>query len=249
MPVPQRGQSISVPFDCDAAGRISAASMARDSALRASRGSSRSRSRSKWGLSGAFQIRYPTGVRDSLKSPLGYPGRGSVALTGRMVMGMRRRGPLDGDAFVAFVDSVKPALVQALVATYGPVDGREAAVDALSWAWEHWDRVADIEHPVRYLYRVGQSATRRFLPKPLPHRLVEILETRSPDVEPGLLPALKRLSERQRTVVLLVHGYAWPQIEVAALLEVSPSTVADHLSRALTRLRNELEVDDVRRRD
>ena len=163
-------------------------------------------------------------------------------------MGMRRRVPRDGEAFEAFLESVKPALVQALVATYGPVDGREAAVDALSWAWEHWDEVAQVKHPVRYLYRVGQSATRRFLPKPLPHRLVEIIETRSPDVEPGLLPALERLSEQQRTVVLLVHGYAWRQVEVAALLDVSPSTVADHLSRALARLREEMEVDDVRGR-
>jgi DNA-directed RNA polymerase specialized sigma24 family protein len=163
-------------------------------------------------------------------------------------MGVRRRMSRDGEAFEAFIESVKPPLVQALVATYGPVDGREAAVDAVSWAWENWDRIADVEHPVRYLYRVGQSATRRFLPKPLPHRLVEILETRSPDVEPGLLPALGRLSEQQRTVVLLVHGYAWRQAEVAALLDVSPSTVADHLSRALARLRDELEVSDVRGR-
>jgi hypothetical protein len=84
---------------------------------------------------------------------------------------------------------VKPALLQALVATYGPVDGREATVDALSWAWEHWDRLADVDHPVGYLYRVGQSATRRFLPRPVPARLAEILETQFPDVEPRLLPA------------------------------------------------------------
>jgi DNA-directed RNA polymerase specialized sigma24 family protein len=49
-------------------------------------------------------------------------------------------------------------------------------------------------------------------------------------------------------VVLLVHGYGWRQVEVAALLEVSPSTVADHLGRALARLREELEVEDVRGR-
>lgn len=43
--------------------------------------------------------------------------------------------------FEAFVGRVKPGLLQALVATYGPVDGREACVDALSWAWEHKDRL------------------------------------------------------------------------------------------------------------
>ncbi len=76
-------------------------------------------------------------------------------------------------------------------------------------------RAGDVDHPVGYLYRVGQSATRRFLPRPVPARLAEILETRFPDVEPGLLPALARLSEQQRTVVVLVHGYGWRQAEVA----------------------------------
>jgi DNA-directed RNA polymerase specialized sigma24 family protein len=163
------------------------------------------------------------------------------------LMGVLARGSDGRIQFEAFVTSVKPALVQALVATYGPVDGREAAVDALSWARENWHRVAGMEHPERYLYRVGQSATRRFVPKPLPARLTDIIETRFPDVDPGLLPALARLSEQQRTVVVLVHGYAWRQAEVAALLEVSPSTVADHLSRALAGLRSELEVGDASR--
>jgi RNA polymerase sigma factor (sigma-70 family) len=160
------------------------------------------------------------------------------------LMGVLRRSP-GRDAFASFVERVKPALLQALIATYGPVDGREACVDALSWAWEHWDRLANIDHPVSYLYRVGQSATRRFLPKPIPVRLAEIIETRFPEIEPELLPALSRLSEQQRTVVVLVHGYGWRQAEVARLLGVNPSTVRDYLTRAVDRLRNELEVHDV----
>ena len=162
-------------------------------------------------------------------------------------MGVPRRPP-DRAAFEAFVERVKPQLLQALVATYGPVDGREAAVDALSWAWEHWDRLDGVDHPVRYLYRVGQSATRRFLPRPLPIRLSDIIETRFPDVEPELMPALARLPEQQRTVVLLVHGYSWRQAEVARLLDINPSTVRDYLERALSRLRNELEVTNVNER-
>ena len=159
-------------------------------------------------------------------------------------MGVPHHRSPDRDDFEAFVERVKPELLQALIATYGPVDGREATVDALSWAWEHWDRLADVDHPVGYLYRVGQSATRRFVPRPVP-RLAEILETRFPDVEPGLMPALARLSEQQRTVVVLVHGYGWRQAEVARLLGINASTVRDYLNRAIDRLRNELEVSDV----
>jgi DNA-directed RNA polymerase specialized sigma24 family protein len=152
------------------------------------------------------------------------------------------------DDFAAFVERVKPGLLQALTATYGPVDGREACVDALSWAWEHWDRMTEIGDPAGYLYRVGQSATRRFVPRPVPPRLAEILESRFPDVEPELLPALSRLSEQQRTVVVLVHGYGWRQAEVARLLGINSSTVHDYLERAIGRLRDALEVDDANRR-
>lgn len=160
------------------------------------------------------------------------------------LMGVFRRSA-PRDAFEAFVAKVKPGLLQALVATYGPVDGREACVDALSWAWEHQEQLVDIEHPVGYLYRVGQSATRRFVARPLPPLLAETLETSFPDVEPGLMPALSRLSGQQRTVVVLVHGYGWRQAEVARLLEINPSTVRDYLNRAIDRLRNELEVSNV----
>ena len=160
------------------------------------------------------------------------------------LMEVSRRSPTR-EVFEAYVADVKPRLLQALVATYGPTDGREACVDALSWAWEHWDRLATVEHPVGYLYRVGQSATRRFVPRPLPARLAEVVSIEFPEIEPQLMPALSRLSEQQRTVVVLVHGYDWRQAEVARLLDVNASTVRDYLERGLERLRREMEVRDV----
>ena len=48
--------------------------------------------------------------------------------------------------FAVFVREVEPRLLQALVSAYGPRDGREATVDALSWAWEHWDRLGQIDN-------------------------------------------------------------------------------------------------------
>ncbi len=139
---------------------------------------------------------------------------------------------------------VEPKLLDALVATYGPADGREATVDALSWAWEHWGHLADVSNKIGYLYRVGQTATRRFAARGLPLNDLQAVQTRLPDVEPGLIPALEALSEQQRTVVLLVHAFDWSQTEVAALLDVTPSTVREHLRRALERLRYDLEVHD-----
>jgi len=146
--------------------------------------------------------------------------------------------------FSAFVRTVEPKLLDALVATYGPVDGREATVDALSWAWENWDRLIDVSNKVGYLYRVGQSATRRFVVRDLRLTGSHAADLHVPDVEPGLVPALGALSDQQRTAVLLVHAFDWSQTEVAALLEVTPSTVREHLRRALERLRGNLEVHD-----
>ena len=60
--------------------------------------------------------------------------------------------------------------------------------------------------------------------------------------EPRLLPALAALTESQRVVVVLVHGYGWSQTEVARLLDVSHATVRTHLARALVHLQKVLEV-------
>jgi hypothetical protein len=71
-----------------------------------------------------------------------------------------------------------------LVATYGPADGREATVDALSWAWEYWSRLCHVDNKLGYLYRVGQSAVRRFGSRPVPVRLLQAVESRIPVTNP-----------------------------------------------------------------
>jgi DNA-directed RNA polymerase specialized sigma24 family protein len=147
--------------------------------------------------------------------------------------------------FAVFVRAVEPGLRQALIASYGPTDGREATIDALSWAWEHWDRLAGVANPIGYLYRVGQTATRRFAVRDLPLFADVVAGDELPEIEPALIPALSRLSAQQRTVVLLVCAFGWRHTEVAELLEISPPTVRTHLGRALDRLRDEMEVRDV----
>jgi DNA-directed RNA polymerase specialized sigma24 family protein len=95
-------------------------------------------------------------------------------------------------------------------------------------------------NPAGYLYRVGQSKARRYRRRPL--RLPGAEATAEPWVEPGLPPALERLSERQRQAILLCHGYGWTLAEVAELLDVGPSTVQRHLDRGMTKLRTHLGV-------
>lgn len=157
-------------------------------------------------------------------------------------MGVGSQPRLATSEFAAFVREVEPRLLQALVSAYGPRDGREATVDALSWAWEHWDRLGQIDNRLGYLYRVGQSATRRYSSRAIPVPATASEQVPLVDIDPGLLPALSQLSEQQRTVVVLVHGFGWSQTEVAQLLDITISTAREHLSRALRHLRDELVV-------
>lgn len=142
----------------------------------------------------------------------------------------------DDDAFVSFVTEVEPRLRRAFTALRGVEAGRDATAEALGWAWTNWPQVKDMANPVGYLYRVGSSRTR-------PRRERALHATAAMDsqgFEPGLARALTRLSERQRTVVLLVHGCGWTHQEVAEALGLSRSSVGTHVGRAMTQLRKEL---------
>jgi RNA polymerase sigma-70 factor (ECF subfamily) len=142
--------------------------------------------------------------------------------------------------FEELVRVVEPKLRRAFVALYGPDRGREATAEALAYAWEHRDRVSAMDNPAGYLFRVGQSRSRRrrsgFVPA--------TGTTSSPAVEPRLAPALQQLSGRQRLAVVLCLAYEWTSAEAAAFMGVSRGSVQRHLDRALTKLRRELGVDD-----
>ncbi len=147
------------------------------------------------------------------------------------------------DSFTGFVGEVELRLRQALTAALGPEVGREAAAEALAYAWEHWERVGVMENPVGYLYRVGQSRGGRMRRKRRPV-LPPVAMDRLPWVEPALPSAMARLSERQRAVVLLLHSYQWTMSEVAEVLGVSKATVQSYADRAMRVLRKRLGVEE-----
>jgi DNA-directed RNA polymerase specialized sigma24 family protein len=143
---------------------------------------------------------------------------------------------IDDDDFTAFVNGVEPRLRRALVGVRGREAGRDAVAEALAWAWEHWAEMQLMDNPAGYLYRVGVSRTRS---RKRPH--LRPVEPSSPrEVEPGLGPALARLSDRQRAAVVLVHGCDWTYQEVADALGIAKSSVGTHVARGLEQLRTEL---------
>ncbi len=142
-------------------------------------------------------------------------------------------------SFDAFVIDVEPRLRRAFIGSRGADVAPDAVAEALAYAWEHWERVRELDNPSGYLFRVGQSRTRRRRQGLLP----EPTGLGCPDVEPALIPALLSLSDRQRTAVWLVHGCDWSYVQVAQAMHLSASAVGTHVARALAHLRDQLEVD------
>ena len=129
----------------------------------------------------------------------------------------------------------------ALVAAYGPEVGLDASAEAIAYGWQHWERVGAMANPAGYLYRVGQTAARREMRPQRAHVRNESASV-APEFDPGLMPALRSLTEHQRVAVVMVHGFGWSQMEVAEILNVSHSTVRTHIARAMVHLKEALEV-------
>lgn len=144
-------------------------------------------------------------------------------------------------SFAEWAEGVEPKLRHALTASFGAQLGREATVDALAHAWEHWDDVRSKDNPLGFVYGVGRNKARRegrrrpvFLP---------VVSERLPQVEPGLPDAIAELPDQQRTVITLVYGYEWTLSEVAELLGTAKTTVQNHAERGLAHLRKSLGVE------
>jgi RNA polymerase sigma factor (sigma-70 family) len=143
-------------------------------------------------------------------------------------------GPDRAAAFEAFFRATEPRLRRALVAAYGPDLGRDAASEALAYAWEHWERLCQMDNLPGYLFRVGQTRGTRSKRQPILHDRSSWPEYQ---FEPALPAALAALSERQRLAVVLVHGYGYTLQEVAELTGLRKGSVQTHAARGLARLR------------
>ena len=145
--------------------------------------------------------------------------------------------PSDAE-FEQLVIETEPKLRRALTGCLPRDAVADALAEAFAYAWEHRERVMRMEHPMGYLFRVGQSKSRTRKQGFLPWSPADS----TPDVEPGLVGALSALSPAQFQAVWLVHACGWTYLETAEALHMSASTVGSHVSRALGHLREQLGV-------
>jgi RNA polymerase sigma factor (sigma-70 family) len=159
-------------------------------------------------------------------------------------MGVRAEESLRVERFDAFVRDEGLRLRRALIARYGLELGSEAAADALRYAWEHWDRLETMANPVGYLFRVGQTASRRQRrwrrDVSFPSRDASCVDS---SVDRELFDVLARLTQAQRESVLLVHAYGWSYEQVAEVLGIKVSAVRNHVHRGTAKLRRLLDDD------
>jgi len=133
----------------------------------------------------------------------------------------------------------------AFLAQYGLQMGNEVAAETMAWAWEHRDELSEMENPAGYLFRVGQSRSRRYIRWQQEHLRLppENAESAMSWTEPQLPNALAALGDEERTAVILVHCFQWTYAEVGELLDLPVTTVRNRLHRGLSRLRVYLGVD------
>jgi RNA polymerase sigma-70 factor (ECF subfamily) len=124
--------------------------------------------------------------------------------------------------------------------------------DAFVQLWRHWATVEGYERPDAWVRRVAirlavRAARRERLRPLLELRARRPLEDPPPD--PGLADAIRTLAPMQRAAVVLYYLEDRSVVEVSDLLNVSESTVKQHLHRARRRLAELLKeevTEDVR---
>jgi len=149
----------------------------------------------------------------------------------------------DEAAFNAFVEARKPALTRA---AYLLTDDHQLAEDlvqtALFKAAKAWERIEGEPEPYvrRILYTENISRWRRR------RHLVEVhapdfdtpaATAPDPDLQLSLEQALRRLTSRQRTVLVLRYYEDLTEVETARLLGIGVGTVKSIHRQALGRLR------------
>lgn len=119
---------------------------------------------------------------------------------------------------------------------------REVTAEAFVRALERWDRVAAMESPAAWTYRVGVNLLRRRMRRAAFEKRLRSEEQAvpSPAIQPELWDAVRALPVRQRTAVALRYVCDLSQEEIAAVMNVAPGTVSATLTAARRRLAAEL---------
>jgi RNA polymerase sigma-70 factor (ECF subfamily) len=152
------------------------------------------------------------------------------------------------DDFDAWYAELRPAMAPALAAWCGDASIATDALDeAFTRSFEHWERVRRADSPAGWVWRTAVNVVRRrYRRRTMEHDLLRRADAPAGAVDPNvdedldLRAALLRLTERQRTAIVLHHIADRPHAEIALVLGIATGTVAATLHQARARLAAEL---------
>ena len=161
----------------------------------------------------------------------------------------------DLGAFEDLASATHPRLYRIALGILRDSDrAKDAAQDALIDIWRNLRTLRDPGAYVTWSNRVAVRAClrevrqRRHLP---PYPLSEVRwESRAADTTDAVLDhdqlerGFRRLSVEHRAVIVMRYLLDLPYDDIAAVLEVSPGTVASRLNRAMGALRAAIEADE-----
>jgi RNA polymerase sigma factor (sigma-70 family) len=160
--------------------------------------------------------------------------------------------PADEDRLAAWIGSNWAVMHRLAVGLCGPVDGEDVLQDALASAWRkrsQFDPARGPEKPWLLAIVADQARKQRTRQwrrarRESPEDALTGIMVVTKDPSLDLNDAIKQLTDRQRTAIVLHYFVDLPLIEVADVMNCSIGTVKSTLSDARGKLKVHLEVSD-----
>jgi RNA polymerase sigma-70 factor, ECF subfamily len=172
-------------------------------------------------------------------------GEQAAAVTGS------REGVRIALVFDEFFETERERLFRALLlVTHNSAEAEDLMQEAFVRVWERWDRVAQVEDPVGYLFRTAMNLHRSALRRALTaaKRSLRPPAGRDPFDEVAArdeaVRSLAMLTPRQRAAVVVTELLGYSSREASAILGVRPGTVRTLTSQARAALLESKASDD-----
>ncbi len=150
----------------------------------------------------------------------------------------------DGEVYRKYADD----LTRFATGLVGPGDAADVVSEAVLSCFDsdHWSTVtAKRSYLFRSVYNKAAEFHRSSRRRGRREALAAERElVAAPEVRPEVLAAVLALSVRQRAVIVLTYWEDMDAPAIAALLNISEGSVKRHISRARSRLKEVLNVDD-----
>ena len=153
--------------------------------------------------------------------------------------------------FEEFAGSRLPAMLRFATALTGDPDlAKDLVQEVLIRASARWQRIGQLDRPEAYIRKMVVNeflSWRRRSWRLIPSEMNSLTGRPSPDPADGyierqaLLAELAKLSQRQRTALVLRYYEGLSDAEIAEVMGCSQSTVRGHVFKALAALRVELD--------